>query len=49
MVFMCDFTLQHQTRAQLDMRRPFEPQMTHFADNNPFFQNTKYLFESNIE
>lgn len=28
MFFMCDFTLQHQTRAQLDMRRSFEPQMT---------------------
>lgn len=28
MFFMCDFTLQHQTRAQLDMRRSLEPQMT---------------------
>lgn len=32
------FTLEHQTRVQLDMRRPFEPQMTRSPDdNNPFF------------
>lgn len=44
MYFMCDFTLQHQTWAQLDMRRSFEPQMKRSPYNNPLLPKTPNIY-----
>lgn len=44
MFFMCDFTLQHQTWAQLDMRRSFEPQMKRSPYNNPLLPKTPNIY-----